>query len=178
MSQITKIALSSPLVHLRPTEVADLPFVMDAEQHSDNAPYVNQWTIEQHKDAIASTNDGHFIAQTNNASGTARIGYLILTGLTDPHQVVLLRRIVVTAKGQGYGRQILQWAKQFTFEHLGYHRLWLDVVVSNQRAQALYLSEGFVIQGTLREAYKNEQSFEDMLILSLLRPEYLRTQRS
>ena len=63
---------------------------------------------------------------------------------------------------------MLRWVKAFTFDQLGYHRLWLDVVASNQRAKKLYLSEGFVIEGTLREAYKHSQGYKDMLILSVL----------
>ncbi|MGB3669631.1 MAG: GNAT family protein [Phormidesmis sp.] len=160
-------------VHLRPTQLTDLDFVLTAERHPDNAPYINQWTIEQHQRAIASPDEGHFIAEIAKTTDSklpaiSPIGYTILTGLQDPHQTLLLRRIVTVEKGKGYGRQMLRWVKTFTFDRLGYHRLWLDVVASNQRAKKLYLSEGFVIEGTLREAYKHSQGYKDMLILSVL----------
>ncbi len=160
-----------PSVHLRPTTIADLDFVLSAESHPDNAPYIRQWTIEQHKGVIASPNDGHFIAETvtdPSACSSSPIGYMILMGLQDPHQTILLKRIVAVEKGRGYGRQMLRWVKDFTFTQLGYHRLWLDVVASNQRAQNLYFSEGFVREGILREAYKHPHRYEDMLILSIL----------
>lgn len=67
---------------------------------------------------------------------------------------------------------MLQWVKMFAFEQVNCHRLWLDVIASNQRALNLYLSEGFIQEGTLREACKGIDGFEDMLILSLLRSEY------
>ncbi|MEL6556312.1 MAG: GNAT family protein [Cyanobacteria bacterium J06621_11] len=153
---------------IRPTQLSDLSFVLDAERHADNAPYINQWSIAQHERAITSSDEGHFIAEK---AGTL-MGYLIVAGLQDPHQALLLRRIVAVEKGQGYGRAMLKWVKSYTFEQLDYHRLWLDVVASNQRAQSLYLSEGFAVEGTLREAYKSQYGFEDMLILSLLRSEF------
>ena len=162
---------------IRPTQLSDLEFVLSAERHPDNALYVNQWSRERHKSAIASSEEGHFIAllsdpQASDPQASLPVGYVIVSGLQDPHKTLLLRRIVAVKKGQGYGRKLLQWVKSFAFDHLNYHRLWLDVVASNQRAKALYLSEGFVIEGTLREAYKFQQGFEDMLILSLLRSEF------
>ncbi|EDX84589.1 acetyltransferase, GNAT family [Synechococcus sp. PCC 7335] len=169
-------------VTLRPTRQADLDFVIAAERHPDNAPYVGQWTLEQHKDAIASQNNAHLIvektstathfAQSMQSADRHSIGYVILVGLQDPHLSLLLKRIVILPKGKGFGRKTLQWVKRFTFEQLGYHRLALDVVGSNQRAQRLYRSEGFVDEGKLREAYKTPTGYEDLLLLSILESEY------
>ena len=50
-----------------------------------------------------------------------RIGFLVLRGLESPHHSVELMRIVVHAKGQGYGAQALTWAKSFVFEEHGAH---------------------------------------------------------
>ncbi len=55
---------------------------------------------------------------------------------------------------------------------LGYHRLWFDVLLSNQRAQALYRSEGFVVEGRLRDGWKTASGYEDMLLMSMLAHEY------
>ena len=166
---------------VRPTTSADLAFVLATERHPDNACYITQWSEAQHAAAISSTdhlhpvmrsgqNDAHFIAQQAARS----VGYCILQGLCDPHRSLLLKRIVIGPKGQGYGRQLLRWVKQYTFETLGYHRLWLDVLVSNQRAQKLYFSEGFLQEGVMREAYRTEaRQYEDMLILALLEADYM-----
>ncbi len=45
---------------LRPTAVADLAFVLAAEQHMDNAPYIGQWTQERHEAAISAEDEGPF----------------------------------------------------------------------------------------------------------------------
>lgn len=159
---------------LRATQADDLPFVISAEQHIDNAPYVDQWSQSQHEAAIDSPDYGHFIVEPITRlkeSISSTVGYVIVSGVQDPNQVLLLKRIVIVEKGKGYGRGALQQVKAFAFEQLGFHRLWLDVVASNERAQALYRSEGFVIEGRLREAYKTNHGYEDMLILSLLSTE-------
>ena len=79
---------------------------------------------------------------------------------------------MITQKGKGYGRAVLRWVKVYTFETLCFHRLWFDVIVSNERAKALYLSEGFRIEGRFRDGWKTNQGYEDMLLLSMLKPEY------
>jgi diamine N-acetyltransferase len=154
---------------MQPTTLADLDFVVAAERHPDNAPYVGQWTCEQHAGAITAQDRAHFIATCQGQ----RVGYVILGGFSDPHQAVHLQRIVVAEKKKGYGRQILQWLKRFTFETLGYHRLWFDVLEGNSRARHLYESEGFVVEGILRDSWKiADGGYQSMLIMSMLETEY------
>ncbi len=179
-------------IALRPTRQTDLKFVLAAERHPDNAPYVSQWSRKQHENAIASKNDAHFIVEKTTVGmnpedqstsalpasyqSIQSIGYVILVGLENSHLSLLLKRIVILPKGQGFGRKVLRWIKAFTFEQSGYHRLELDVVASNKRAQHLYRSEGFVDEGRLRKAYKTPQGYEDLLLLSILKTEYLSAQ--
>ncbi|WP_121970377.1 GNAT family protein [Leptolyngbya sp. BC1307] len=160
--------MSTHRIELRPTRPTDLTWVLAAEQYFENAPYVGQWSRAQHEGAIAATDEAHFVAEQNHEP----VGYVILTGLENPHLTINLQRIVVVKKGNGYGRQILQWVKAFAFDTLGYHRLWLDVISSNQRAQSLYKREGFVVEGILRDSWKTASGYEDMLIMSMLAPEY------
>lgn len=160
-------------INLRPTRLEDLDFVLAAEQHPDNASYVGQWRRIQHEDAITSNNTAHLIVEKADViTEPVSIGYIILVGLQNPHRFLLLKRIVILPKGKGFGRKALRLVKFFAFEQLGYHRLELDVVSSNQRAQYLYRSEGFVDEGRLREAYKTPSGYKDLLLLSLLEDEY------
>ncbi len=169
-------------ITLRSTRSADLKFVLAAERHSDNAPYVNQWSQKQHEDAIVCKNNAHLIVEKTNAAASSEnhsiqpIGYVILVGLENPHLSLLLKRIVILPKARGFGRKALRWIKFFTFEQLGYHRLELDVLASNKRAQHLYRSEGFIDEGKLREAHKTFQGYEDLLLLSMLKSEYQSSQ--
>ena len=62
--------------------------------------------------------------------------------------------------------------KQLAFRDLAAHRFWLDVKSHNTRAKALYDSEGFVVEGTLREAVRTERGFESLIVMSMLQTEF------
>jgi RimJ/RimL family protein N-acetyltransferase len=157
-------------VMLRPCLPADLPFVMAAERHANNLAYVGQWSYEQHQSALESSDKAHFILE--GSEPPRRVGYAILEELNNPNGSILLRRIVVTEKGQGFGRAALKQLKQLVFDIYKAHRFWLDVKAFNPRARHLYASEGFVLEGCLREALKTEDGYHSMYIMSLLRSEY------
>ena len=152
---------------IRATQPIDLPFVLAAENHADNAPYITQCPKSWHEMAIASADCAHCVIESQQLAG-----YLILTGIQNPHDSLEIRRIVVTQKGQGYGREILRWIKTYAFEHLGHHRLWLDVLESNHRAKRLYESEGFVAEGIVRESFKTKTGYQSMVLMSILASEY------
>jgi RimJ/RimL family protein N-acetyltransferase len=80
--------------------------------------------------------------------------------------------MVVQSKGSGYGRAALRVAKKVAFDDLHAHRLWLDVKDSNSRAQALYDSEGFVVEGRLRDAVKVPGGFESLVVMAMLQSEF------
>ena len=164
------IVLQTDSVRLRPTTADDLDFVVQTEQDEDNRPFVGQWPRERHRDTCAEPNAAHLIIET--IADRRAVGYVILTGLGDANETVELLRIVVSDKGQGHGRATLQLIKRFVFEELMAHRLWLDVRDHNIRARRLYESEGFLVEGTLRESTKVGERFESLVIMSMLAHEY------
>ena len=153
---------------LRPTQLTDLPFVLAAESHADNAPFVTQCSQSWHERAIASADYAHFVVEREQRA----VGYIVLAGITNPHRSLEIRRIVVVEKGQGYGRQALRQIKSFAFEQLGHHRLWLDVLERNYRAKRLYESEDFVVEGVIRDGFKTPTGYESMILMSMLDSEY------
>jgi len=104
-------------------------------------------------------------------SDRQRVGFVLLAGLTNPHQNMEFRRIVVTAKGKGYGRAAVRAVKHFAFREHNAHRLWLDVKQHNTRARQLYESEAFVFEGVLRECLKTETGFDSLVVMSTLATE-------
>lgn len=100
-------------------------------------------------------------------------GFVILRGLTNPHRSVELMRIVITEKSRGFGRATLQLVKHIVFQQENAHRLWLDVRDNNPRARGLYESEGFIVEGTLRECQKWGDQYTSLTILSILEDENL-----
>lgn len=168
------------LVRLRPTMQSDLPYVLSLEQDEQNLPFITPWDRTQHEAAIRFPDMRHFIIE--GGEGLEPAGFIILIGCRSQHQSLELKRMVVQTKGQGFGRAALRVAKRVAFEDLHAHRFWLDVKLRNARAKAFYDSEGFVVEGTLRDAVKVTQDngnpgFDSLVVLSMLRSEYI-TRRS
>lgn len=141
-------------VRLRRTREDDLDFVLDAEQCEENRTFILPWARERHAAALTSEDLAHLIIETE-ADGS-RVGYIILAGLADMNQSLELRRIVITEKNRGYGKEVLRLIKRLAFEELGAHRLWLDLKEHNRRARRLYESEGFVIEACCASASRRK----------------------
>lgn len=152
---------------LRPTKVSDLSFVLAAECSEDNRDYVSQQTFEEHSALTDDPDVLHLIIE----EGSNPVGYTIIAGLTKQSRSIELRRIVITEKGRGLGRKAIRLCKELAFEHLNAHRLWLDVVHYNTRAQHLYASEGFVREGVLRDCDFYQGQFNSLVIMSILEDE-------
>lgn len=132
--------------------------------------YVTAWSRSRHLQAIASADEQHLVVES--VDGGEPVGFILLAGIESPHRDVEFRRLVIGPKSQGIGRQALRLLKQYAFGELGAHRLWLDVKDFNERARPLYVSEGFVEEGTLRECVKGPDGYESVVIMSMLESEY------
>jgi diamine N-acetyltransferase len=155
---------------LRNTLIEEVDVVYDLESQPENSRYVMSYAIERHKEVIDSEDEEHLVV-CDKATGEI-MGYVILAGLSNPHLSLELRRIVVQSKGRGIGRQAVQLIKQYCFEQLHFHRLWLDVYADNERAVQLYRSEGFVEEGKLREIRKDGDQYRSMFLFSILENEW------
>jgi diamine N-acetyltransferase len=179
--------VSSPRIRLRPTLASDIGFVLSLEQDEANLPFITPWERMQHEAAIRFPDMRHFIVE--GGAGLEPVGFLIVIGCRNPHQSIELKRMVISSKvqGQGLGRAALRVAKRVAMDDLGAHRFWLDVKSGNARAKALYDSEGFVVEGTLREAVRSQprasslpagreaqdaSAFESLIVLSMLKKEF------
>ncbi|TCL68512.1 RimJ/RimL family protein N-acetyltransferase [Hydrogenispora ethanolica] len=157
-------------ITLRNTRVEDIDFVLGAERDAENAPYVGQWSRDEHLRSLIESDLSHQIIHTGDGR---RVGYTILAGLENQNRALELRRIVITDKGKGYGRAALLFIKKLAFETLGVHRLWLDVRENNPRALHLYKALGFQAEGTLRECIYLNGEYCSLIVLSILESEYL-----
>lgn len=159
-------------IRLRCTVENDLDYVLEAEQGPENSPYVAQWSRTQHQEAMKDPDILHLVIE--DMAGKRAVGYIIIAGVESSHKSMEFRRIVVTDKGKDYGRKALQLVKKLAFEKYKVHRLWLDVRDHNHRAQALYISEGFIKEGLLRECVLYKGKYESIWIMSMLEEEYLK----
>ncbi|MES3002188.1 MAG: GNAT family protein [Pseudomonadota bacterium] len=158
-------------VRLRPTMSSDLEFVVSLEQDPENLAFITPWEQTQHEAAIRFPDFRHFIIE--GGEDLDAVGFLILIGCRSQNLSLELKRMVVRSKGAGFGRAALRVAKKVAFDDLGAHRFWLDVKASNSRAKALYDSEGFVVEGHLRDAVKVASGFDSLFVMSMLQPEFI-----
>jgi RimJ/RimL family protein N-acetyltransferase len=157
-------------VSLRTSSKQDTAFICRLEQDSENSQFITPWRLEKHESAFDDEDIFHSIIFQNQVA----VGFLILAGIKNPNQSIEFMRIVIGEKNKGLGRKALQAVKRLCFEKLNVHRLWLDVKTFNERAKHLYQSEGFIVEGTLRECLKSGDQFESLTILSILESEFRR----
>lgn len=74
--------------------------------------------------------------------------------------------------GQGLGGDILQAVLEACFDGWGIHRIGVRVEVDNARALSLYRRFGFQPEGRLRQAAFRDGRHADVLLFSLLAPEW------
>jgi diamine N-acetyltransferase len=161
-------------VRLRPTMLSDLDFVVEVERDARNLPFITPWDRTQHEGAVRFPDFRHFIVEAG--AGYERTGFVILQGCRNPHRSVELKRIVLQDKGQGLGRACVRVLKAMAFRDLAAHRFWLDVKSLNERALALYRSEGFVEEGRLRESVRlmtaGADGYDSLVVMSMLDREF------
>lgn len=74
--------------------------------------------------------------------------------------------------GKGVGSWATQMTRDFAFEKLKLHRLSLTVFSFNPRAQKAYAKAGFKIEGVLRDAVLDGNSYADDIFMAMLEDEW------
>lgn len=72
-------------------------------------------------------------------------------------------------QGHGLGKAVMRGVMHLAFQELGLRRLWAQVLGTNERAQRLFTSVGFVQEACLREHVLSDGKLTDMVMLGLNR---------
>ena len=75
--------------------------------------------------------------------------------------------------GQGYGTDAIRALLRHLFDQMGLNRVTLSVFADNPRAIRCYEKCGFGLEGRLRQAFFRDGSYLDVLIMAVLREDYL-----
>ena len=156
--------------------LSDLEYVVTVETDGANRPFITPRDRTQHEGALRFPDSRHFIIEAG--PGFERAGFVILQGCRNPHRSVELKRVVLQreGQGQGLGRACVRRLKRMAFADLKAHRFWLDVKSLNERALALYRSEGFVEEGRLRESVRllgeGVDGYDSLVVMSMLDREF------
>ena len=155
-------------IKLEKTQPINIDRIIQFE--NSNSLFVHKYSKEKHLKLLVSNDCLHL--SIKRLDNDKLIGHIVLFGLTNPNKVLEFRRITINEKGFGFGREAIKLIKQFCFDKLNYHRVWLDVYDDNEIAIKLYESEGFKFEGTLREGTKTDKGYRSQRIYSILEHEY------
>ena len=165
-----KRVLHTARLALRFATEEDIPTIMALEQHPDNRSFVCQGTKEQHHREVIDP-DCILWVFTNQADDSL-VGYC-LVWINRESNWAELRRIVITQKGQGYGREALKGLFSYLFDEISVNKVWLDVYPHNAVGISLYESLGMSCDGRLRQNFYDERlGYLDQLIYSRLKREH------
>ena len=110
-------------LELNLTTKEDLQSVLKIENQAENVPFIGAYTMERHREVIDNSDELHLAFKDQGRL----IGYAILQGLDNPNDAIEFKRITIAEKGKGYGRAAIKGVKEYCFEKLNCHCLWLDV---------------------------------------------------
>ena len=156
-------------IGLRPATIDEVDYIYELEARPENSHFVMAYSKERHTQIIVNA-DEELLIIVDKATDKP-MGFVILAGLTNPNLSMEFRRLVISDKGKGLGRQALHLIIQYCFKMLKFHRLWLDVYEDNERGIHLYQSVGFKKEGTLRDVIKHGDSYRSLLLFSILEGE-------
>ena len=109
------------------------------------------------------------------AVGDRVIGYAILqqqAGMPSHEHVLLLNGLAVDprAQGQGLGQRLVRFCQAEAVRR-GVRKLSLRVLSTNRRAQRLYESCGFTVEGVLRAEFEIEGRLVDDVLMAWFAPD-------
>lgn len=148
---------------------SDIPCVMALESHKDNRDYLWVGTEEEHKQEIRDPN--YLLLVFRRKEDDETVGYALVK-LDKKSEIFELKRIAISDKGKGYGREAMEALLKAAFERFNTNRFWLDVYPDNIPGINLYESLGMHRDGVLRQNYKAERGYLDQIIYSMLKKEY------
>jgi diamine N-acetyltransferase len=155
---------------LRLATADDLTAIMAIENQPGYERFVGSNTLEFHLAAIADADHAYLVTEGENEEVVA---FAILHGLSDPMGNVYLWRTAVKYPGLGLGRSFLLEMLAWIFNRPQSHRVWLEHLIPNARAQHVYETIGFTQEGRSREAYLlPDGTRSDLSVMSILRPEW------
>lgn len=182
--------LLGELVRLRPIEARDADRMWESLQDAEamrltgttedfTPEQIEEWarTVSDREGRYdwaitpAAVRDGHPVSEE-------MIGEIVLNDLDEHARSANIRlALLPNYRGRGYGRdaiaQVLRCAFAEGEDGLGLHRVSLDVLSINPRAQMLYESLGFRVEGRLRDVYLDGAQYCDAIVMAILEDEYL-----
>ncbi len=154
---------------LEPATPGDIPAIMAIELNPDYALFIGNFSAEAHAANMASDDYRYFAWRQDGRL----VAFAILAKLTDPSDIILLKRLGASVTDTGLSRRMMPALIDWVFENTTANRFELDVSSANPRAERVYRREGFVHEGTVREVYRHwDDVYYSSHLFSMLRREW------
>ena len=148
--------------------IANAEYETAAAQEGLLASRPHEIPVQVFRDKIKHlTDDGLYIVLEHD---DGLRGHLILEpmGLSSTHHVVGLTIVVHPGyTGRGFGRQLMEYAIAWAQEADRVEKIELNVRSSNPRAQELYESLGFTVEGVRRDRIRLSNRYADDISMAL-----------
>lgn len=172
-----KPSLEGELVRLRPVAARDADGLWEIVTDPESRRVMGQTAVLTRAEVqlwceTVSDRDGR-IDLAVTAGSDEYLGEIVLTDIDEARGSAELRLAMRPgSRGRGYGSEAIGLVLGLAFDGLGLHRIGLDVLAINTRAQALYEGMGFVVEGRLRDAYRDGDRYCDAIVMGILEDEY------
>lgn len=145
----SEILTSWGRLRLRTANIDNYDFISTAERDEDSTKWVGNWSLGLRIEKFGDNNFLQTIVETDEGH---IVGFIDFRDMLHDTQVEL-KRIVITEKSKGYGKEAMYLSQKFAFEVLGRNRLYLGTKTENVRAQHVYHSTGFTLVNPENIAY-------------------------
>jgi RimJ/RimL family protein N-acetyltransferase len=170
-------------VRLRATERADVKkfcvWVNDPDVTRYLSLYLPLSTVDEENwfDAMTKRDQSEkpLVIEVRDGEGWKMIGNCGVFGI-DPVSRLGELGIMIGEKDEwnkGYGTETMTLLLRHGFDTLNLNRIFLHVYAENLRAKRSYDKAGFVEEGRLREAIYKHGKYGDVIVMSVLRPEWI-----
>lgn len=138
-----EILVTGDKVRIRKAQLSDADFISKTEQNSDNSPWVANWPLFLR---IMKFGDEDFLQTIIETNDGCPVGFIIFRDMLNKSTQIELKRIAVTEKGKGYGKEALQLSWKLAFDIFKSKKLYLHTKIENIRAQNIYKHVGFIAE--------------------------------
>ena len=161
---------------LRALEVSDLPFV-----HKLNNEYsIMSYWFEEPYESLTELQylfDKHLLDESERRFIVEDENQVVIVELVEINYIHRNCEIQIIIKpefnGKGYAKFAFEKATSYAFDILNMHKIYLYVDTDNEKAVHIYESQGFNIEGLLKEQFYTKGKYKDAYIMALLKHEYI-----
>ncbi len=179
--------LSSQRLRLRPIQRSDLPFFVEWLSDPEvrqfitvNIPLSLEEEEQWYEQVLKQPKPERPLAiEAKEGDDWRLIGNISLFDLNWIHRSAEVGILIGDKRfwNRGFGREAMQLMVKHAFSTLNLNRVYLRVDVENVRGIRAYERAGFVKEGILRQAVYRNGIYSDMMVMSVIRSEWLATKR-